>query len=778
MTMKNLRLILLFLLPAVANLMAWAGDGVFVSGEKYRIECNSHRKGGVTTGTLVGNEAPLYYVDDPSSPDIVMWVVTRCGDDGKGHAAFTIQHAVTRKYVTYDGLRGDYKRYVDMTDEAVDEASWWTFTDWGGRWSINNVKAPEHHWHVRSSLLTGTYAEESTPGASSLFRLLTAEGEEMTTFDAPQPTLHSLLGGLKIDGKPAVFDRASGNYLMPTLVSHFSEKAWSPVVNFDSTHGSLSIGGKVVADGDAVKMYPISNGYAIKLKFTTNEGEVLTGKLIFTCLPVVELNGTAFNASSDQPGTIRVNDPENNGPDPLLKMKAHWRGNTSVQRPKKNYAVKLLDEDGQKLDYKFLGMRSDNNWILDGMLSDVARMRNRVTTDIWNDYHVAPYYGDQEPKARTATRGKFVEMMLNGEYAGIYCLTEKMDRKQLKLKKINMEEGEGKVPQHGILYKAVEWHYTTYFGYGDGGFNYIEQPEPLAGKDGWTGWEIKYPDASDGEPLDWTPLWDHVKFMMNCTDTRFRREAEDRFDLPALMDYYLLIDLSFALDNSAKNTLWFIYDAEASTKLSVGPWDLDATWGREWDGSVGRSDPTKLLADLYGDIKTKHKVLSMLMRLNLHHWNEDMAERYCELRHSGVFAPDSICRRFSNYASRFIVSGASEREIERWSGADGINLNWTQEMPYIESWVQQHAKTLDAFYGYDPDTYVPVGLSSLPSDQGVAVIPGHGTLTLRSLLPRRVSVTTLSGQPIATLDLTHGETTLTSLSPGIYLAAGRKVVVR
>ena len=93
------------------------------------------------------------------------------------------------------------------------------------------------------------------------------------------------------------------------------------------------------------------------------------------------------------------------------------------------------------------------------MAVDPACMRNRVATDIWNDFSTAPYYKDREKKVRTGTRGRFVEVFLNGRYYGIYCMTEKMDRKQLKLKKFKSaaESTSGSDEVHGLLYKSSQW---------------------------------------------------------------------------------------------------------------------------------------------------------------------------------------------------------------------------------------------------------------------------------------------------------------------------------
>ena len=144
-------------------------------------------------------------------------------------------------------------------------------------------------------------------------------------------------------------------------------------------------------------------------------------------LPKVYL--TAPNLSTEYSnGTIRIDD----GAEMLADVR--YRGATSLQYQKKSFAIRLKDSEGNKVNAALLGMRSDNSWILDAMAADKARMRNRVSTDLWLDFSNKVYYANQEPQVLNGTRGKFVEVFLNDDYYGLFCLTEKIDRKQLKLK--------------------------------------------------------------------------------------------------------------------------------------------------------------------------------------------------------------------------------------------------------------------------------------------------------------------------------------------------------
>ena len=79
-------------------------------------------------------------------------------------------------------------------------------------------------------------------------------------------------------------------------------------------------------------------------------------------------------------------------------------------------------------------MRSDKTWLLLAMYNEKLRLNNKISHDLWLKLHKL-YYADLEPDANSTIRTRYVEVVLNGQYQGVYLFTEDMDRKQLKLKK-------------------------------------------------------------------------------------------------------------------------------------------------------------------------------------------------------------------------------------------------------------------------------------------------------------------------------------------------------
>ena len=160
-------------------------------------------------------------------------------------------------------------------------------------------------------------------------------------------------------------------------------------------------------------------------------------------LPIIKLTGDF--GYDYQEGIVSIIYPDGSS-DQQLSAKIKWRGGTTntEEKHKRNYKIKFTE------DHSFFGLRNDNNWILDAGQADVFRLRNRIATELWNDFATKPYYINEQPKALSGVRGEVVEVYLNDEYRGIYCFTECMDRKQLKLKKFDQD---GTI--HGTLWKST-----------------------------------------------------------------------------------------------------------------------------------------------------------------------------------------------------------------------------------------------------------------------------------------------------------------------------------
>ncbi len=88
------------------------------------------------------------------------------------------------------------------------------------------------------------------------------------------------------------------------------------------------------------------------------------------------------------------------------------RGNSSRKFPKLPYLVKFINEEGEDQDIPVMGMDAHHEWVLNGPILDKSLLRNYM----W--YNISGEIMEYAPNVR------FCELVLNGEYLGLYLVVE------------------------------------------------------------------------------------------------------------------------------------------------------------------------------------------------------------------------------------------------------------------------------------------------------------------------------------------------------------------
>ena len=514
--------------------------------------------------------------------------------------------------------------------------------------------------------------------------------------------INKILKSLTIGGHAVNYAKSTELYLCSVPLSVFGTD-FSVVVDYTPKNGwgNLFIDDSEVEPGDSYTFANVTGNKTYTLSIKADDNTIVSYPLTFTLLPVVKIYGEFSNDYSE--GYITVSEPDKTSALEMLDMKAKWRGGITngSGKHKRNYHVKLKDAAGEKLERKFFGLRKDNSWILESCQVDMSRIRNRTLTDLWNDFSTPPYYISEEPKALTGTRGNFVELILNDEYRGIYCMTENMDRKQMKLKKYDEEAGE----THGQLWKSKDWSYATFMGtQPDGGYwpkDYLSNPN--SNSEMWDSYEVKYPDFEDyGYKTDWTTLYNAVNFVASSDDNDFTERIAEYFDLPLVIDYYILMETILSTDNHGKNMFFGVYDKEVDKKITFGVWDMDATCGQRWSDAYFHDDKLMNPEGDYSEFIATHEhgdynLFRRLRNTNANNFNNRVRLRYRDLR-QGELSTERILNRFKTYFDEFKKAGANQREYAKWNGDSDIadhDLDFDNEMEYLTSWITRRMNYLD-----------------------------------------------------------------------------------
>ena len=343
-----------------------------------------------------------------------------------------------------------------------------------------------------------------------------------------------------------------------------------------------------------------------------------------------------------------------------------FRGAGAQRYVKKPYNFKLRDSAGEKREAELLNIRNDNSWILDGMYLDVAHMRNRICFDIWNEFN-KPSYVDEKPKAMSGTRGHYVEVFINGEYMGLFILSDRIDRKQYQIEQ-----------NGGYIYKAKGWTSACLL---------RGCSSPSNNDYYWDSAEIEqeYPDADDGGKPNFNHMADLIKFVSSSNKEEFSAKFEEWFDINSVVDAFIFINMIVADDNIGRNTFWIIRNVNEKKQFIHGLWDLDGSLGRNWDRHKEDPNQSWVLGHGSNSSNTRFYLHERIINENPANIHQKIYDRWQEIK-DGALAPSNFAQKVDAYAELQDASGARAREVARWKSIDmSEQPKWNYESVYYDN---------------------------------------------------------------------------------------------
>ncbi|MCH5214974.1 MAG: CotH kinase family protein [Muribaculaceae bacterium] len=443
----------------------------------------------------------------------------------------------------------------------------------------------------------------------------------------------------------------------------------------------------------------------------------------------------ALNYETYIAGTMELSDEDGN----VTELPAQFKTRGATARTwtmKPSLNMKLRDADDNELDTDLLGLRKASSWILDAMAIDRINMRNRVAFDIWNDFSSLPY--ETEFNGRNGTVGKFVEIYINGEYKGIYCLSDKINRKLLDLKKPQIDE-DGTPLIRGLLYK----HGTTD----------IENQDNVGFFNGYTvfvaserdAWELHEPEELAG-PYAWSPMME-----LYSDENFFNYEyVKEHFWLENLADYTVhLMALAIEDNWGNKNKYFSIQDFTKpgyKSRFVVTPWDLDTSLGGSFEGSRYDGNYT----DWPIESIVSRAPLPFAICLKQPEFLALLKKRWLHGR-AGALSVESVKRRLLDNCELFEKSGAWQRTVDHWSAQrypEQYVDDLGKEINLIIGWYEARFAEMDAYFNVTQ-----------------ADIDAVGTICDEPDAPH--AIYTIQGIRVSAMD-----------SPGLYIVDGKKVIKR
>lgn len=389
-----------------------------------------------------------------------------------------------------------------------------------------------------------------------------------------------------------------------------------------------------------------------------NDTEYKEVKLYLTNLPVINLEPISYEYDHYRDGTeyeivtgnLQVINPNGNGTQNTFEVyeglaKFRIRGASTRAYPKHSYKLNLIDEEGNAVDKDLLEMRDDNDWILNAMFLDEAKVRESIAYEFWN-----------LTNGTTKHKNAYVEVINDDRYRGLYLMQEPIDYKTFNAKKSN-----------SVLYSVK---------------GFLRDYSELFSKNAY---ELKSEIVSeiqieDSEQIDYEMAIDALRAVINDVEGN-QTDLEINYNLKSLIDYQLLLDMVLASDNSFKNQTFLITNKNGDYYFDKTIWDLDLC-------ILKNTYTDNVVTDLHEDeiIPIKIKESS--------EYKDGLKYTYAKYRKE-FYNLDSINGLLDNYFDIIEAGGAILRDSVRWGNDEYEEI---KELMY--DFFVDRIKVLDEHYGY------------------------------------------------------------------------------
>lgn len=325
------------------------------------------------------------------------------------------------------------------------------------------------------------------------------------------------------------------------------------------------------------------------------------------------------------------------------------RGSSSLSYDKKAYKLKFDSK------VHFFNNYKDSVWVLDALYTDKSKIRNKLSSDIWN------LINDNQ-EINNDLYSDFVELFINDRYEGLYVLKNKVDK--------NVTD----IDDDGLLLKSII-HLQDYNIYK------LLTNAFRVENDAFLNYEIKKYNHDSFNSF----ISKFQNFYGGYNNSVTVNLIDDNFDFDNYLNYKIFVSLISGNDNLTHNQ--YLSLKNPNSKIISTPWDMDLTWGLSWQED---NDLHSIFSyESYSDILWLNKNITYNMdyeSLSL------LKQRYWELR-KDIITMDTINNYLNSYKELLVDSGAARRDGDRWYKYD-VEF----EIEQIREWASRRIQFLDEYF--------------------------------------------------------------------------------
>lgn len=437
----------------------------------------------------------------------------------------------------------------------------------------------------------------------------------------------------------------------------------------------------------------------------------------------------------------------NTSSDPLNsfngKISVETRGESAQLVPKKSYSVETQDASGKNLNVSLLGMPEENDWILYAPYNDKTMMRDVLAYKLGRDL------GDY------ATRTRYVELSLNGDYQGVYVLMEKIkpDVNRVEVAKLRPQDITGNELTGGYILRVDKLDDNDYP-------DWIATPPVLPTGEKDIRFQYYAPKGNDLADAQRNYIKNYIQtFQTSLTRSDFADEAtgfRHYLHVQSALNFILVNEIGKNVDAYVYSPYLFKAKDSDGGQLHFGPlWDFNLAFGNA-DFLVNAQVASGWMwTDPYRMYWVRRMVQDPLFKSNLRC-------RWQELR-NGFLTNTYFTNSIDSIAS--VLQESQQRNYARWPILGTyvwpnyfIGQTYADEINFLKKWLLDRLAWMDADLAGDCELLVTAiqseqgtGLKIYPNpfDQSFTItmntVPGVNKIQILDLLGREVFTDNFSG---------------------------------
>ena len=370
-----------------------------------------------------------------------------------------------------------------------------------------------------------------------------------------------------------------------------------------------------------------------------------------------------------------------------------YRGDSSQQFPKKQFAIETRDSLGANNNVSLLNMPEENDWVLSAPYSDKSLMRNVLAYKFSADLN---HY---------AAKTQFCEVILNGKYWGVYVFMEKIkrDKKRVNIAKLDSTDIDSMDVTGGYIIKVDK---TAGENVGGWRSNF---PLYYPGANGSIFYQYHYPKPRD--------ITDEQKaYIQNLIFNFETMMSGENYDDPAggmwttvnmgdAVDYALVNEICKNVDGYRLSAYLYKDRDDRDPRLHIGPvWDFNLAFSNA--NYHGATSPSGWQVEYFMHSENFNKGGEAYMMpfwwgkiWDSARFQNKLHQRWWDVRHE-VFDIDKILSYIDETAA--LLDEAQERNFLRWSILDEwvwpnviVGGTYENEISYLKEWLQDRVEWMD-----------------------------------------------------------------------------------